>query len=92
MQSAWELCPAPCCDRPNRITVDLPGFEVGTDTVVVDLAELVAGIDLADGIPGDCSSGPADASCNAPFSAFGIEFGSGEVSGEQRVFKRRAGR
>ncbi|MEJ2128323.1 MAG: metallo-mystery pair system four-Cys motif protein [Woeseiaceae bacterium] len=79
------------CDRPNRVTVSLPDFVPGFDTVVIDLSELLAETNLADGVRSDCSSGPAEDSCAAPFDALGIEFGSGNDIGQQQVFKRRAG-
>jgi uncharacterized repeat protein (TIGR04052 family) len=80
------------CNRPNRMTVSLPDFEPGSDTVVIDLAELLADTDLTDGVRSDCSSGPAETSCDAPFRALGIDFGSGSDIGTQRVFTRGAGR
>ena len=79
------------CDRPNRVTVRLPDFEPGIDTVVVELTELFAGTSLADGVRSDCSSGPAETSCEAPFRALGIDFNTGTDTGGQTVFHRRAG-
>ena len=74
------------CRFPNRIEVYLPDFEVGKDTVNVDLSALVADIDLDDDTGTDCSSGPPEAACVAPFAALGIEFASGQQNGAQRVF------
>lgn len=74
------------CKFPNRIVVDLPDFVPGESAVRIDLAVLFAGIDLADGVRGDCSSGPPEAACTAPFAALGIDFATGEQDGPQRVF------
>lgn len=74
------------CRFPNRVSVEFENFVPGRDTVTVDLEKLFAGTDLTDGVPGDCSSGPPEETCIAPFSALGIEFGSGEGLGRQRVF------
>lgn len=77
------------CRFPNRIQVDLPEFVPGQHSVGVDLAALVAGTDLSDGAATDCSSGPPEASCDAPFAALGIDFETGEQSGTQSVFSSR---
>ena len=77
------------CRFPNRIEVELPEFVPGEHGVRVDLAELLAGTDLGDGEPSDCSSGPAEEACIAPFAALGIDFASGEQQGVQRVFSIR---
>ena len=77
------------CRFANRIQVELPGFVPGEHGVQIDLAELLVGTDLGDGEPGDCSSGPAEATCNAPFAALGIDFATGEQRGVQRVFSVR---
>ena len=74
------------CKFPNRIEVNLPEFRVGDDSVSVDLTALLEGIDLNDGARTDCSSGPPETACVAPFAAFGIDFKTGEQTGTQRVF------
>lgn len=60
------------CRSPNRAEVDLPGYVPGEHVVVLDLRELFAGVDLADGVPSDCSSGPGEAACAGPFRALGL--------------------
>ena len=74
------------CRFPNRIEVDLPEFVPGRHGVAVDLAQLLDGTSLDDGVPGDCSSGPTESSCEAPFAALGIDFATGEQGAPQRVF------
>jgi len=76
------------CTAPNRVTVRLDDFNLG-DGVVIDLAELVADGTLDDASPTDCSSGPAEASCAAPFAAIGLSHETGEETGVQRIFSRR---
>jgi len=75
------------CSAPNRIMVHLPDFDPATDVVAVDLQALLANTDLADGVATDCSSGPSETSCSAPFNALGLDHASGDLDGEQRVFK-----
>ena len=77
------------CRFPNHIMVELPEFVPGENGVQIDLAALAAGTNLDDGQASDCSSGPAESSCNAPFAALGINFATGEQSGSQSVFSVR---
>lgn len=77
------------CRFPHRIQVELPDFVPGENELAIDLATLLAGTDLEDGMTTDCSSGPPEASCIAPFTALGIDFQSGKQSGAQRVFSTR---
>ena len=74
------------CRFPNRVVVELEKFVPNDDTVAIDLQALFAGIDFADGVAGDCSSGPAETSCVRPFAALGLDFKSGDQDGQQRVF------
>lgn len=77
------------CRFPHRVEVNLPDFEPGQSSVAIDLAALLAGTNLDDGVASDCSSGPPESSCVAPFAALGIDFESGEQNGSQRVFSTR---
>jgi uncharacterized repeat protein (TIGR04052 family) len=79
------------CRSPNRVEVLLPEFIPGTDIVVVDIGTLTAGSDLLDSEASDCSSGPAEQSCDAPFRALGLDFATGSTLDTQGVFRRRAG-
>ena len=74
------------CRSPNRIQIALPDFTPGKSTVAINLAALAAGTDLNDEVPGDCSSGPAESACVAPFSALGINHSTGKQEGTQSVF------
>ena len=79
------------CRFPNRVNVLLPEFLPGKDSVVVDLAALLKETDLLDAEATDCSSGPAERSCEAPFRALGLDFVTGSALDTQDVFRRRAG-
>lgn len=74
------------CRFPNRVTVLLDGFVPNRDGIAVDVKALFDGVDFDDGVHGDCSSGPGEALCIAPFAALGIDFRSGDLTGRQRVF------
>jgi len=78
------------CRFPNRVNVLLPEFLPGKDSVVVDLAALLKETDLLDAEATDCSSGPAERSCEAPFRALGLNVVSGSALVSQDVFRRRA--
>jgi uncharacterized repeat protein (TIGR04052 family) len=77
------------CSAPNRPLVELPAFEPGEDAVEVDLQQLVREIDLGDGSPTDCSSGPAESACEMPFKALGLDFATGANGHAAAVFRRR---
>lgn len=67
------------CDRPNRSTIELTGFDPETSVVVADFAELMEGVDptinTAATAPG-CMSGATDPECNEVVPSFGIPFGA----------------
>jgi len=74
------------CRFPNRVTVELPNYVPGRDSIAIDLKALLADVDLHDGEATDCSSGPPESACIGPFAALGIDFESGKPAGQQRVF------
>ena len=78
------------CRAPNRVLVELDDFRPGEDSVGVDLAALVDQVTLQDGVATDCSSGPGEAACVAPFAALGLDHAAGTAAGRQRVFRRFA--
>lgn len=75
------------CRSENRPVAELTGYVPGSDIVEVDLQQLVRGIDFADGTPSDCSSGPAEAECETPFAALGVDFSTGDVDHAAAVFR-----
>lgn len=77
------------CRYPNRIEVFLPDFVPGDSAIEIDLAELLNGTDLGDGEASDCSSGPPESACVAPYAALGIDFATGRSNGAQKVFGAR---
>jgi uncharacterized repeat protein (TIGR04052 family) len=75
------------CGQPNRPQVDLQDFDHAADTVVLDLARVLADVDLSSdttGAPG-CMSAPADAECAGYFRALGLPFGA-EAATAQTAF------
>jgi uncharacterized repeat protein (TIGR04052 family) len=77
------------CSSPNRVSVELSDFVPGQDIVEVNLAALVANAELEDGVATDCSSGPAESSCVAPFTSLGLEHSEGSSRPSQRVFRKQ---
>jgi len=75
------------CRFANRIRVELNDFVLGRDSVIVDLAALTSGVDLSDALLTNCSSGPSEVACSAPFRALGIDFHTGEAGFEQKMFR-----
>jgi len=73
------------CSSQNRVAVVLPEFSPDLNLVELRLSELFRDTDLNDGERGDCSSGPAEAQCAAPFAALGLAFGHAAIS-SQSVF------
>lgn len=76
------------CSAPNRVVVRLENFTPG-DVVLVDLAALPGAGALDDGVPTDCSSGPAEESCGAAFAALGLDHSTGKPAGIQQLFTLR---
>ena len=82
------------CARDNQVTVQLDGFRLGASVIVLDLAALLAHVDLAaspaDGSPG-CLSEADDPDCAAPFAALGLDLATGAATGAQHVFSVQRG-
>ena len=77
------------CARPNRPVVALPAFDAATQTVIFDVKQLLAGSDITSNA-GDsigCASAATDEDCVGPFGQLGLDMESGEVRGEQDVFR-----
>lgn len=66
------------CAKPNRATVSVSGVTGATPTVRLDVAALMAGVDLtpdADNNSAICMSSPDHAVCGSIFGALGLPFG-----------------
>jgi uncharacterized repeat protein (TIGR04052 family) len=74
------------CAEPNRVDVELSGFDPSRNTVVADLGSLLAESDVrvSAGAPG-CMSGLADPECPPVLRALGIDVGG--TPGVQRFFR-----
>lgn len=76
------------CTAPNRPHVALDGFDPADDTIVIDYAAVVAGLDLmadAGGAPG-CMSGADDPECATIFDHLGLDLATGLPKAGQTVF------
>ena len=78
------------CARPNRPEISLEGFDPSSETITLDIAEMVAGADVStnapDTAPG-CMSAPDDSDCDAIFSNIGLSRETGEAMGSSKIFK-----
>lgn len=75
------------CSSPNRVAVDLPGFDLAKNAVVADLGRLLASTHIdrnAPETPGGCRSEPEDADCAGVFANLGLPFG--EVPAREQQF------
>lgn len=96
MSAAPTTPPDAPCSRTNAAVVELSGFDPAEDTIAIDLAQLVAGADLAvntpDSPPG-CMSAPEEPDdCTAVFSSLGVDFATGAspaASTVQTIFSVR---
>ena len=79
------------CTNANIPDVELSGFSISSQTIVIDYGRLVNGNNLSqdiNGAPG-CMSGSSDSECNATFTQLGLDLASGAVNGEQSIFSIR---
>ena len=69
------------CSEPNRVEVELAGFDVTKDAVVADLGALLAGSNVDQGgkMMSGCMSGPRTAACGPLFAHFGLPFPNQET-------------
>jgi uncharacterized repeat protein (TIGR04052 family) len=80
------------CAKPNRVTVDLPGFVPARDVVELDLLALLVTSDVDANAPKTglgCMSGPSDPECGPLFEQLGLPWGD-RPAGPQKVFRARA--
>jgi uncharacterized repeat protein (TIGR04052 family) len=75
--------PAFSCDNSNRARVVLPDFDVESSTVIVDVAELYAGVDLS--MKSMCHG--MGAGCSPFFEALGIDAEDGSARETQSVYR-----
>lgn len=75
------------CANPNRPTITLSGFDATRDAIALDLATIVANVDLLKAGSG-CMSAPTSPSCGVLFSPLGLPFGeSSESAVVQSAFR-----
>ena len=76
--------PAKDCGRPNLAQVELEPFNLDGDVVSLDLAALIANVDLTSDTtdtPPGCMSSPGEpADCGAVFDALGLDFDVGSCA------------
>jgi len=79
VSAAPVVPPAASCARPNVLPIELSKFDPRTEVVVLDLAELVRGIDLSRSVPRPpgCMSGPDDPDCPGLFANLGLDLATG---------------
>lgn len=82
------------CAFPNRAEITLTDFNAQSDSVIVDLKELLEGANVDVNQPKTargCMSAQNDGDCAALFANLGLPF-AGKQSTGQRFFRREAGR
>ncbi len=91
--AAQTVAPAVACALSNRVEVTLPAYDPLQNMIVVDLAAVLANIDLQVNTPGTapgCMSGATDPECQALFANLGLEASTGQcVNGcaAQKLFR-----
>jgi len=77
------------CSAPNRVAVEFPSFDAGTDVIKADLAALVDGAALdvnQPETPVGCMAGPTDSDCAPLFNNLGLPFGGDDPSSPHTFF------
>ncbi len=80
--------PTGACANPNRPAIALTGFDPATDTIVADVAPVLAGEDLTTNTPATapgCMSFPGDPECDTILPRLGVPYGSAPAEA-QRLF------
>lgn len=86
--------PTAPCGRPNRGEVILSSFDPATETIVVDVAALLADSDLESNqpeTPPGCMSSADDSDCDPLFPNLGINFANGMPDPSRQTFFRVEG-
>ncbi|MGE3270255.1 MAG: MbnP family copper-binding protein [Chloroflexota bacterium] len=84
-QAASQIESPTGCANPNRPTVELAPFEVGSSVVLVDLATLLANTNVEVNQPETafgCMSAPNDGDCIGIMAALGLPFGDAPAAGQ----------
>lgn len=79
------------CARPNRGEVFLPEFDPESDTIVADLAAVLADNDISvnqEGTPPGCMAGPTDQDCGPMLQNLGVNFANGLPDPSRQTFFR----
>jgi uncharacterized repeat protein (TIGR04052 family) len=81
------------CSEPNRLEVDLQGFDATRDTVVADLAALLrdSNVDQGGKMMSGCMSGPGTAACGPLFANLGLPFPNQETRPQMFFRKQQPG-
>lgn len=80
------------CQNPNRVTVQFDRFNAANQTVVADIAAVLAGANVDVNSPNTspgCMSFPNDADCPPVMGALGLAYGAAAAPGPQRLFSVR---
>lgn len=77
------------CAEPNRLEVNLPGFDPARDVVIADLGALLqdSNVDQGGNMMSGCMSGPQTPACGPLFSNFGLPF-PGQPTRQQTFFRK----
>lgn len=70
--------PTAACGNPNRVAVRFDAFDPATNVVVIDLARVLAAVDLTTNAPDTspgCMSSPDDPDCATVLPRLGLPFG-----------------
>ena len=86
--------PAAECARPNLSTVRLESFSPANDTVTLDVATLLKGVDVGKSLelaPPGCMSGFDDPDCPTLFKNLGLALETGKATSSQTFFRVAGG-
>jgi len=76
--TAVAVAPVKPCTNPNIAQVRLTPFDPDKDTLVADLAALLADVNLAQSKPATCGSSVNDANCAKVFANLGLSLATGQ--------------
>ncbi|MEM9555263.1 MAG: MbnP family copper-binding protein [Acidobacteriota bacterium] len=88
--------PTEPCARPNRVPIEIDGFDPASDTVVLDLATLADSIDVTSSVPRPpgCMASPVDPDCIQVFANLGLDLATGRCTtdcSDQKLASRSRG-